>query len=49
VIGSRGYLEIAVNSGSAMDLFCARKGDAVRVRPLSDKTGTRPKNAGRML
>ncbi|HEX5680347.1 MAG TPA: SAM-dependent chlorinase/fluorinase [Desulfobacterales bacterium] len=42
LIGSRGYLEIAVNSGSARDLFSARKGDAVRVRPLPDKTGTRP-------
>jgi hypothetical protein len=42
LIGSRGYLEIAVNSGSARDFFSARKGDAVRVRPLPDKTGIRP-------
>jgi S-adenosylmethionine hydrolase len=41
LIGSRGYLEIAVNSGSAGDFFNARKGDAVRVRPLLDKTGSR--------
>ena len=41
LIGSRGYLEIAVSSGSARDFFSARKGDAVRVRPLPDKPGTR--------
>jgi len=42
LIGSRGYLEIAVNSGSAKTFFNARKGDAVRVRPLPGKTGMRP-------
>ena len=42
LIGSRGYLEIAMNSGSARDFFSARKGDVVRVRPLSDPNGTRP-------
>jgi hypothetical protein len=42
LIGSRGYLEIAVNSGSARDFFNARKGDTVRVRPLPDKPGARP-------
>jgi len=42
LIGSRGYLEIAVNSGSARDFCSARKGDAVRVRPLPEKPGTCP-------
>jgi S-adenosylmethionine hydrolase len=42
LIGSRGCLEIAVNAGSARNLFNARKGDAVRVRPLPDETGTFP-------
>jgi S-adenosylmethionine hydrolase len=31
IIGSLGYLEIAVNCGSARDRFMAEKGDAVRV------------------
>jgi hypothetical protein len=34
LIGSRGYLEIAVNRGSAQRRFGARKGDAVEVRPV---------------
>jgi hypothetical protein len=42
LIGSRGYLEIAVSSRSARDFFNARKGDAVRVQPLLDKPGTHP-------
>ena len=33
LIGSRGYLEIAVNCGSARSYFNVRKGDAVAVRP----------------
>jgi S-adenosylmethionine hydrolase len=33
LIGSRGYLEIAVNGGSAQAHFGIRKGDAVGVRP----------------
>ncbi len=33
LVGSRGYLEIAVNRGSAQSHFEARKGDAVDVRP----------------
>jgi len=42
LIGSRGYLEIAVNSGSARDFCSARKGDVVWVRPLlPDTPGTR--------
>jgi S-adenosylmethionine hydrolase len=32
LVGSRGYLEIAVNSGSAAEACAARKGDGVRVR-----------------
>jgi len=35
LIGSRGYLEIAVNAGSAQALTGARKGDPVRVCGLS--------------
>ena len=31
LIGSRGYLEIAVNTGSAHSYFSAKKGDAVKV------------------
>jgi len=31
LIGSRGFLEIAVNRGSAKERFTAKKGDAVRV------------------
>jgi S-adenosylmethionine hydrolase len=33
LVGSRGYLEIAVNRGSAQSHFEARKGDSVDVRP----------------
>jgi hypothetical protein len=33
LIGSRGLLEIAVNSGSARDFFRSRRGDPVRVSP----------------
>jgi S-adenosylmethionine hydrolase len=32
LMGSRGYLEIAVNSGSAAAVCAARKGEAVRIR-----------------
>ncbi|MBW1697231.1 MAG: SAM-dependent chlorinase/fluorinase [Deltaproteobacteria bacterium] len=35
IIGSRGYLEIAVNCGNAADKLEARKGDAVRLRVSS--------------
>jgi S-adenosylmethionine hydrolase len=42
LIGSRGYLEIAVNSGSARDFLSARKGDTVRVRPLPDQARACP-------
>jgi S-adenosylmethionine hydrolase len=31
IIGSRGYLEIAVNCGSAKQYFMAKKGDTIRV------------------
>ena len=34
LIGSRGYLEIAVNGGSAQLRVNARKGDSVRVQGL---------------
>lgn len=33
LVGSRGYLEIAVNRGSAQRYFDVRKGEAVEVRP----------------
>lgn len=35
LIGSRGYLEIAVNTGSAHKYFSAKKGDAVKVTAKS--------------
>ena len=35
LIGSRDCLEIAVNCGSAANLFQASRGDAVRVRPIT--------------
>jgi len=39
LIGSRGYLEIAVNAGSAQSLTNARKGDIVRVWEQADGDG----------
>ena len=32
LIGSRGYLEVAVNKGNAAQILNARKGDTVRVK-----------------
>jgi S-adenosylmethionine hydrolase len=37
IIGSRGYLELAVNCGSARQYFMAGKGDAVRVCRPNDR------------
>jgi S-adenosylmethionine hydrolase len=39
VIGSRGYLEIAVNGGSARDLFNASYGDEIILLKKADKDG----------